>query len=761
MRAFFQRQSYIAITVALLIAALSSATSAAPLKIYKKDGVDQTWGDLYRNYFDLNFFDEGKSVAFIVGISEYRNWDNLRTTNDVVRVRDFLLEEAGFDVVYELTERHATPQRVRELMSDFFPRFLDRNDRFLFYWSGHGHTVEDRSGGLTGYLPTSKASKNEISKMISMNNIRDWDRFLTAKQVLYLIDSCFSGYAGASPKSDPFVDMTIEQLSQSSRHLITAGTRGEEAIVADRFGGSVFTAAVLDGIRGAADTASESYDRDGIVSLSELIHFVQKRVREMSAEVRWDRPLTPQLIDFDLNRGEFFFLTKSFKSSRLERLGLRVGERLVDGHPVVLGEFSSTNNLFAIDATIRDAQVVLKELGFDPGPTNGVLGIRTRGALRKFQRSAGLDANGDLTASTKKQLEIAWSTGENEMLDSALEPDIAKLRAISPELVGLKGSNDDGLGEDSDFAGFRSHNGRLAAGSDVSEFNSTTVPFAALRRSPLDDPQFPAIGGETKGLAAAVDDKRAVIPPRKPSSRPNQLSLNDYDCVARPAVSIDVRRAGLSILRVQDPCLKNTVAELSYSGIRLAVELDESGNGSIAVPGFEPNAPALLSFASGSRMDFDIPFKGMARVSRVAVAWQDNVDISISALEFGAQPLSVDHIYLDNQKSFADVRRTGGGFSLSYRSISGVGQDVEVYTHYRGGAGESGVVSLSLLPQISDSGAHQQECEQKSVQILVIQSAGGRLERPNLKRFLIDGCTKSSDHEKYDSVVEDIIIQNL
>ncbi|MEO0498913.1 MAG: hypothetical protein AAF141_16430, partial [Pseudomonadota bacterium] len=126
---------------------------------------------------------------------------------------------------------------------------------------------------------------------------------------------------------------------------------------------------------------------------------------------------------------------------------------------------------------------------------------------------------------------------------------------------------------------------------------------------------------------------------------------------------------------------------------------------------------------------------------------------------FGAQPLSVDHIYLDNQKSFGDVRRTGGGFNLSYRSISGIGQNLEVYTHYHRRDGKSGVVSLSLLPQILDNGVHQQDCGQMNVQILLIQSLDARLERPILKRVFIDGCTKSSDHEKYSGVVGDIIIQ--
>lgn len=44
---------------------------------------------------------------------------------------------------------------------------------------------------------------------------------------------------------------------------------------------------------------------------------------------------------------------------------------------------------------IRDIQVALSGYGFDPGPADGVLGHRTRDALRAFQRAAGLAETGE------------------------------------------------------------------------------------------------------------------------------------------------------------------------------------------------------------------------------------------------------------------------------------------------------------------------------------------------------------------------------
>lgn len=53
---------------------------------------------------------------------------------------------------------------------------------------------------------------------------------------------------------------------------------------------------------------------------------------------------------------------------------------------------------------IRHVQRHLAALGYDPGPTDGVLRPRTRTALRAFQRDVGLPANGRLTRQVAERL---------------------------------------------------------------------------------------------------------------------------------------------------------------------------------------------------------------------------------------------------------------------------------------------------------------------------------------------------------------------
>ncbi len=52
----------------------------------------------------------------------------------------------------------------------------------------------------------------------------------------------------------------------------------------------------------------------------------------------------------------------------------------------------------------RQVQQALHQLGYDPGPVDGVFGPRTRGAIRRFQRDIGAKPTGSLTAQEASRL---------------------------------------------------------------------------------------------------------------------------------------------------------------------------------------------------------------------------------------------------------------------------------------------------------------------------------------------------------------------
>ena len=55
-------------------------------------------------------------------------------------------------------------------------------------------------------------------------------------------------------------------------------------------------------------------------------------------------------------------------------------------------------------ATETGVQQRLQNLGFDCGKIDGVVGPRTRGAIRNFQGSVGLNIDGKLTPETRNKL---------------------------------------------------------------------------------------------------------------------------------------------------------------------------------------------------------------------------------------------------------------------------------------------------------------------------------------------------------------------
>lgn len=64
------------------------------------------------------------------------------------------------------------------------------------------------------------------------------------------------------------------------------------------------------------------------------------------------------------------------------------------------------------DQQVREAQELLRAAGFDPGPIDGMLGQKTRTALRRYQLKHGLPETGELDELTRKSLGLQVRTEE-------------------------------------------------------------------------------------------------------------------------------------------------------------------------------------------------------------------------------------------------------------------------------------------------------------------------------------------------------------
>jgi hypothetical protein len=138
--------------------------------------------------------------------------------------------------------------------------------------------------------------------MVNMEDIARWNRYLSAQHALFVLDACLSGLAGSEEKG--VQDARLEQLSQSSRQLVTAGTDEENVISGDKWTGSLFTDSFIFGAKGAARHSL------GVVSLYALIDFIQERVAIEKEAANWSKSLTPQVRKLTAGNGAFFFMPK-------------------------------------------------------------------------------------------------------------------------------------------------------------------------------------------------------------------------------------------------------------------------------------------------------------------------------------------------------------------------------------------------------------------------------------------------------------------
>lgn len=370
-----------------------------------------------------------KSFALVIGVHDFDDFEPLPTAQDPISMRDYLVNEAGFDHVHLLTGDKVTKERLEELMLDVFGELVTDSDRFLFYWSGHGHTIGSQQRAR-GFLPVKDSDPSKRSSMVSMENIRFWDSYIQAHQVLYLMDACYSGLIGAAPQSD-LARITRAQLSGPSRHVITAGNRDEQTIAIDQLGGSIFTHALLKGLRGEADSGNVR-GKDGLVTVGELRKYLGEEITELREYYGWERGITPQIRDMRGSEGAFFFpVPAAFP---------------LEPAPPAPPE---------ADTQISQVQKALQDLGYDPGPVTGEMSLKTRSALIAFQRQTGLVETGKLDAETLDAIPFALAalvqpqgdgvTGtppkeEDEPEEATAKP--TKSCEKCPELVRVKGTED-------------------------------------------------------------------------------------------------------------------------------------------------------------------------------------------------------------------------------------------------------------------------------------------------------------------------------
>lgn len=262
--------------------------------------------------------------------------------------------------------------------------------------------------------------------------------------------------------------------------------------------------------------------------------------------------------------------------------------------------------------------------------------------------------------------------------------------------------------------------------------------------------------------AAAPPGEAGDAPPRTaPADTAGTAEQPARECDVSPTLTLDLVPGAMTGVIVDSPCHAGTVAELAYDGLRFAIELDDRGTGSVAAPGFQGSAEAALSLEGREPMAFNLPFRNIERIDRVAVAWEATDGLALHALEFGARPGSSGHVSPTAPRSFEDVRRAGGGWLSAYEPAKGKGQRIEVYSFWRRHAGPVGVVHLGFDPGHPTQAADCEGAAAAGTDYKVLRSVAGHVERPRLGRIGAIDCTVlAGGRERYiGDAVDDLIVR--
>jgi hypothetical protein len=262
---------------------------------------------LYNPYTEEMQYNQ--KVAMIIGVNDYRDEripDLREAVNDADTVKYTLEKFYDFNEIFTLSNEEATFSKIRNEISRRLGK-AGRNDLVLIYFAGHGEQkVNARTGEETGYILPCDAEYETSSSYISMSFINEQVNLSDAKDVLLIVDACYSGLGIIErpdlirdfPGSKVDYEILHDQFNKLSRTVISAGDKREEAV------DGLFTRLLKNGLRGAAD-----YNRDEYITSTELGFYLKQHVSR-EARNKFNREQNPQFGSIISDGGELILKTK-------------------------------------------------------------------------------------------------------------------------------------------------------------------------------------------------------------------------------------------------------------------------------------------------------------------------------------------------------------------------------------------------------------------------------------------------------------------
>ena len=257
----------------------------------------------------------GRKFAAIIGVSQYQFNDaglnNLRYADaDARAVRDFLLKPEGgsfkpSDIVY-MENSGATTEAVRDALMRLLRRAAP-NDLVFIYIASHGSPDPFDPRKLYFLMNDTKVANMQKTGLGMFELQEVLDHVVRAERVVVFIDACHSaGVAGpriVTGRQLERVENNVFNLyasrlyRETGRAVLTSSDVNEISEEGPHWGGGhgVFTWALLEGLRGAADA-----NGDRVITAGEAFSYVNRTVRRETDSRQNPRSLSGMNEDFPL-----------------------------------------------------------------------------------------------------------------------------------------------------------------------------------------------------------------------------------------------------------------------------------------------------------------------------------------------------------------------------------------------------------------------------------------------------------------------------
>ena len=208
-----------------------------------------------------------KTHVLIIGNGDYEDHaieDLPGALEDARRMKETLiqLDMAKEEDIHVNTNLPALNLKIA--IREFLKQDYDKNDRLIFYYSGHGYSEEKQMDINTYLVPANTIESYRQDFLINLTDIlKENMATLKDRETLILLDSCYSG----SILKDPDKSLTIQSIKPVSLLKMIEGTdvnimvaSGAKEVAKEEQGkGGYFTQYLIEGLKGKANTDANEY----------------------------------------------------------------------------------------------------------------------------------------------------------------------------------------------------------------------------------------------------------------------------------------------------------------------------------------------------------------------------------------------------------------------------------------------------------------------------------------------------------------------